>query len=150
MYTGLFVVAGAVFTAMVLISESIHLALSKAAEAGDQEALPALVRLDEWAGASSVPAAVAMLIGAATAMVTTWAFPGWLGALTGVVALLLIVGLLGISEEPGAPILDLLDLSGVLLLLAWVLATSVVLVLRPGDGPHDEPGQMRDSGRLAA
>ena len=86
MFSGLFVVAGAVFVSTILISEGLYLALVQGSEsAGDDPAvLRTLVVLDNSVGAAVVPAGIAMFLGAAGAILTTRALPAWLGWLAGV------------------------------------------------------------------
>jgi hypothetical protein len=77
MTAGLFVVAGAVFAAMILVSEGLYLAYVQAAESADPSVLPTIAALDDWVGIGTVPAGVAMMIGATGAILSTHAFrPG--------------------------------------------------------------------------
>ena len=153
MFAGLFVVAGTVFYATILVSEGLYLALVKGASAADPSALPALVQLDSWVGAATVPAGVAMFIGVTGAILATRALPAWLGWLGAATGLLLLVSIIGVFEDDvdDGGIIGLLGFIGFLLLMVWVLATSIVLLVKARDtGPYDEPGQMRDAGHLAA
>jgi hypothetical protein len=153
LFSGLFVVAGTVFYATILVSEGLYLALVKAATSADTSVLPAIAALDNWVGAATVPAGVAMFIGATGAILTTHALPSWLGWLGAVTGLLLLASVGGIFEDAidDDGILGLLGFGGFLLFMVWVLAASIVLLMKSREtGPYDEPGQMRDSGRLAA
>lgn len=149
MLSGLFVVAGAVFYATILVSEGLYLALVKAASE-TPEAVPTLAVLDNWVGAVTVPAGAAMFGGAAIAILTTRALPGWLGWLAGATGLLLLISVVAIFSDDQEGPLDLVGFGGFILFLVWVLATSIVLLLRPGGGPFDEPGQMRSADTRAA
>ena len=64
MFAGLFVVGGAIFAAIILVSEGFAPGPLEGSDRGRRRALPALVRLDDWAGLSGLPAAVAMFLGA--------------------------------------------------------------------------------------
>jgi hypothetical protein len=134
MYAGLFVVGGAAFAAVFLLSAGFDLAVLTADEA-DVEA--ALLPLPNWAGLSAVPAAVAMCLGAATAIVTSQAFPTWLGLLTVALGFVFLLGAFRVFGEEGGGALDSVGLVSYLLVNAWVLAASVLLLLRPGDGRND-------------
>jgi hypothetical protein len=144
MLAGLFVVSGAVFYATILVSEGLYLALVQGATQ-NPEALPTLAVLDNWVGAATVPAGVATFLGAAAAVLTTRALPAWLGWLAGLTALLLLVSILAVFSEGDEGPLGFVGFGGFLLFLIWVLATSIVLLLRPGGDPFDEPGQMRSA-----
>ncbi|TFV72994.1 hypothetical protein E4P39_16075 [Blastococcus sp. CT_GayMR19] len=132
MFAGLFVVAGAVFAATIAVSERLHLALVQGADtAGDDPAvLRTLVVLDNWVGAATVPAGVAMFLGAAMAILTTRALPAWVGWLAGVTGLLLVVSLGAVFDDSEEGVLGFAGFGGFLLFLVWVLATSIVLLLR--------------------
>jgi hypothetical protein len=152
MFAGLFVIGGAVFYSTILVSEGLYLALVKAATSADPSVLLPLAQLDNWVGAGTLPAAVAMLVGATGAILTTRALPSWLGWLGAVTALLLLVSVAGVFEDDvDDGVLGFVGFGGFLLFMVWVLATSIMLLLKAGGaGPYDEPGQMRASGRLAA
>lgn len=152
LFAGLFAVAGTVFYATILVSEGLYLALVKAASNADPSALPTLAQLDDWVGATTVPAGVAMFIGATGAILTTRALPAWLGWLAAVTGLLLLVSTAGVFEDDiDDSIIGVAGFGGFLLFMVWVLAASIVLLVKArGSGPYDEPGQMRAEGRLAA
>src|SRR3712207_3544732 len=71
MMSGLFAIAGAAFTATILVSSGIYLALVQAADSADPSTLPTLEALDYWVGLCTVPVAVAMMIGATGAILST-------------------------------------------------------------------------------
>lgn len=152
MFAGLFVVAGAVFYATILISEGLYLALVKAASSADPAVLPALAQLDNWVGSSTLPAGVALFIGATGAILTTRALPSWLGWLAAVAGVLLVVSIAGVFEDDvDDGVLSFAGFGGFLLFMVWVLAASIVLLIKASrPGSYDEPGQMRAEGRLAA
>jgi hypothetical protein len=134
MFAGLFVIAGAVFAATIAVSEGLYLALVQGADtAGDDPAvLRTLVVLDNWVGAGTLPAGVAMLLGATMAVLTTRALPVWLGWLAGVTGVLLVVSLGAVFDDTEEGVLGFAGFGGFLLFLIWVLATSIVLLLRAG------------------
>jgi hypothetical protein len=133
MFAGLFAIAGAAFAATILVSEGIYLTLVQAASTTDVEAtLPTLAALDYWLGICTVPVAVAMLIGAAGAILGTHALPVWVGWLAGLVAVLLVLSLAAVYETDDETVLVTIGgFGGFLLFLVWTLATSVVLLMRP-------------------
>lgn len=142
LFSGLFVIAGTVFYATILVSEGLYLALVKAASSADASVLPALVQLDNWVGAATVPAGVAMFIGVTGAILTTRALPAWLGWLGAVAGLLLLLSVAGVFEDDidDEGILGLLGFAGFLLFMVWVLAASIALLMKAGgSGPYDEP-----------
>ncbi|TFV86266.1 DUF4386 family protein [Blastococcus sp. CT_GayMR16] len=152
MLSGLVAIAGAAFVAMILVSEGIYLAFVKGATEGDAAALPALAVLDDWVGASTVVPGTALFAAIAAAILTTRALPAWLGWLSALAALSLLVSVLGVfqsTDDEGA--LGFVGFAGFLLLLIWVLAASVVLLMKAGgSGGYDEAGPMRASGQVAA
>lgn len=131
MMAGLFGLAGAAFAATILVSEGLYLALVQAAESADPSTLPTLATLDYWVGLCGIPAAVAMLIGATGATLSTHALPAWLGYLSGLNAVLLVLSLAAVFEADEESVLVAIGgFGGFLLLLIWSLATSVVLLMR--------------------
>jgi hypothetical protein len=138
MFAALVLAAGAAVLTLMLVSSGLYLALVQYASAGqpDPAALPALIALNDWVGAGIVPAGVAMFLAAAVAILTTRALPRWLGWLAAVTALLLLISLAGIVQNtPEEGVLGIVGFAGFLLFLVWVLATSIVLLLRPGRQP---------------
>jgi hypothetical protein len=132
MFSGLFAIAGAAFSATILVSEGLYLAYVQAAENADPSVLPTIARLDDWVGIGTVPVAVAMMIGAAGAILSTHALPVWLGWLAGLNAVLVLLSLGAVFESDDESVLvSIGGFGGFLLLLIWVLATSVVLLMRP-------------------
>jgi hypothetical protein len=49
----------------------------------------------------------------------------------------LVVSAVRIFGEAGAGALDSAGIAGFLMINAWLLAASALLLLRPGDGPND-------------
>jgi hypothetical protein len=133
MFSGLFAIAGAAFAATILVSEGLYLAMVQAASTADVEAtLPTLAVLDYWVGIVGIPAAVAMMIGAAGAILGTHALPVWTGWLAGLVAVLLVFSLAAVYETDDETVLVTIGgFGGFLLFLVWTLATSVLLLMRP-------------------
>jgi hypothetical protein len=141
MFAGLFVIAGAVFAATIAVSSGLYLALVQGADdaEGDPAVLRTLVILDNWVGAGTVPSAVAMFIGAAMAILTTRALPVWLGWLAAVTGLLLVVSVGAIFDDSEEGVLGFAGFGGFLLFLVWVLAASIVLLMRAGRDPSPTP-----------
>jgi hypothetical protein len=132
MFAGLFGLAGAALAATILVSEGLYLAYIQAAESADPSVLPTIAALDDWVGVGTVPAGVAMMIGATGAILSTHALPVWLGWLAGLNAVLLVLSLGAVFETDDESVLvGVGAFGGFLLLLIWVLATSVVLLRRP-------------------
>jgi hypothetical protein len=134
MFSGLFAVAGAVFASTILVSEGLYLALVQGADSAGEE--PAVVRtlvvLDNWVGAATVPAGAAMFLGATMAILATRALPAWLGWLAAVTGLLLVVSLGAVFDDTEEGVLGFAGFGGFLLFLVWVLAASIVLLMRAG------------------
>jgi hypothetical protein len=138
LFSGLFVVAGTAFLSVFLVSEGIYLALVEAPAVGaDPVALPALTVLNNWATAAILPAGAAMFLGAAGAIVSTRALPAWLGWFAGALSVLLLVGIAGVFEtsEDGTGFLGIVAFVSFLLILAWTIAVSIVLLQRAGRTP---------------
>jgi hypothetical protein len=134
MLAGLFAIAGAAFVATILVTDGMYLALVQAADTlEDPSALPALAVLDWWIGQGILPAGVALFGAAAAAILLTRALPVWLGWLAGLTALLLLISIGSVYEASGdeGP-LSFVAFGGFLLMLIWVLATSIVLFVRAG------------------
>lgn len=131
MMSGLFAIAGAAFSATILVSEGLYLALVQAAESADPSTLPTIAALDYWVGLCTVPVAVALVIGATGAILSTHALPAWLGYLSGLNAVVLVLAL-GAVYESGEEtwLVGIGGFGGFLLFLIWTLATSVVLLMR--------------------
>ena len=131
MLAGLFAIAGAVFTATILVSEGLYLALVQAARISDISVLPTIAALDDWVGVGTVPAGIAMMIGATGAILSTHALPAWVGWLSGLTAVLLVLSLLAVYETDDESVLvGIGGFGGFLLFLIWVLAASVMLLMR--------------------
>ena len=141
MFSGLFAIAGAVFVATIAISAGLYLALVQGAEtSGDPAVLPTLSVLNDWVGACTVPAGVAMFIGATGAVLTTRALPawlGWLGAVTGLFLLVSLAGVLDSDLEGG--VVEIFGFGGFLLFLVWTLAASLALLFTTRRTPEPTP-----------
>jgi hypothetical protein len=132
MMSGLFAIGSAAFAATILVSEGIYLALVQAAESADPATLPTIQVLDYWVGICGVPAGVAMLIGATGAVLSTHALPAWVGYLSGVTAVLLVLSLAAVFETDDESVLVAIGgFGGFLLFLVWALAASVLMLMRP-------------------
>lgn len=131
MMSGLFAIASATFAATILVSSGIYLALIQAAETADPSTLPTIQALDYWVGICTVPAGVAMMIGATGAILSTHVLPAWLGYLSGLTGALLVLSLAAVYESDEETVLvGIGGFGGFLLFLIWVLATSIVLLMR--------------------
>jgi MFS family permease len=137
MFAALVLAAGAAFVALMLISGGLHLALVQYASGGlhDPALLPALADLNQWVGAAILAPSVAMFLGATLAILTTRALPRWLGWLAAATAVLQLIALAGVFQTTIEGVVAIAAFFGFLLFLVWVLATSVVLLLRPGRQP---------------
>lgn len=136
MFAALILAAGAAFVTLMLISGGLHLTLVQYASGQhDPAVLPALTDLNQWVGAAILPPSVAMLLGAALAILTTRALPQWLGWLAAATAVLQLIALAGVFQTTVEGAVAIAALAGFLLFLVWVLATSLVLLLRPGRQP---------------
>jgi len=134
MFAALFAIAGAAFTATVLVNSGVYLTLVQAAgTVEDPGPVQTLALLDWWIGQGVLSAGVAMFGAAAVAIIVTRALPVWLGWLAGLTALLLLVSLGSVYETSGeeGP-LSFFGFGGFVLMLVWVLATSIVLFMRAG------------------
>jgi hypothetical protein len=131
MMAGLFGLAGAAFAATIVVSEGLYLAYVQAAESADPSTLPTIAALDDWVGVGTVPVGVAMMIGATGSILSTHALPAWLGYLSGLNAVLLLLSLGAVFESGDESVLvGVGGFGGFLLFLIWALATSVVLLMR--------------------
>lgn len=133
MFAALVLTAGAAFVALTLVAGGLYMALLQYASGPqpDPAVLSALTVLNEWVGGAVVPAGVAMFLGAALAILTTRALPLWLGWLAAATAVLLLVSLAGVFEaDPDGGVAGTAGFIGFLLFLVWILAASVVLLLR--------------------
>jgi hypothetical protein len=141
MFSALFVIAVAVFAATIAISEGLYLALVQGVDdaEGDPAVLRTLVILDNWVGGVTIPAGVAMFIGAAMVILTTRTLPAWLGWLAAVTALLLVLSIGAVFDDSEEGVLGFAGFGGFLLFLIWVLATSIVLLMRAGRDPSPTP-----------
>lgn len=146
LFSGLFALAAAVFYSTILVSEGLYLALVKAAQTAEPSALLPLALLDDWVGTAGIPALVAMFVGATGVILSTRALPVWLGWLGAVTAVLLLVALAGVfTDDVDAGVPGSAGAIGFLLYLVWVLAASIVLVLRGGGESHQSG--VRDADR---
>jgi hypothetical protein len=136
MLAGTFALGGAVFLSLLLVSDGLYLALVQSAVSHPQVLLT-LILLSEWIGVGGIPAAAGMLLGFGGAVLSSRALPIWLGWLGGAAGLLLLVSLVGVFEEDNeATVIAIAGFGGYVLLLAWALATSIVLLLRAGQEPR--------------
>jgi hypothetical protein len=137
--TALFGLAAAAFMSAILVSEGLYLALVQFAGEIDAASLAVLAALDNTVGAVVLPAGAAMFLGLAAAIVSTRAFPAWLGWLAAVTAVLLVVSLTGVFEGAGDEdegFVGIVGFAGFILLLVWFLAASILLLMRAGREPE--------------
>jgi hypothetical protein len=137
-FASLLRIAGTAYVAVLLLSLGAYLALVQYGSTSEPDAAvrTALDLLVGWLGAGQiVPALVAELaIGAA--VLTTGALPRWLGWLTAATAVFTLLSLAWNIQTATDGILGIADTIGFWLSVAWVLAISLVLLLRPGDEPE--------------
>jgi hypothetical protein len=135
MFSGLVAIAGAVFVAMIMASEGLYLALvtGTAKIDVDPAVFTTLAVLNDWVGDAVVPAAVALFLGLAGAVVSTRSLPHWLGWWAAGTSVVLIVSLAGVFEEnPDDGVAGVFGFAGFILMVLWVLATSIVMLMRAG------------------
>lgn len=151
MFSALFVVAGSVFAATIAVSEGLYLALVQGAvdADGDPAVLRTLVVLDTWVGGVTIPAGIAMFLGAAMVILTTRTLPAWLGWLAAVTGLLLVVSIGAVFDDMEGGVLGFAGFGGFLLFLVWVLATSIVLLMRAGRDSAPAPREPGAAARAA-
>jgi hypothetical protein len=151
MFSALFALAGAVFAATIAISEGLYLALVQGADdaEGDPAVLRTLVILDNWVGGVTIPAGIAMFLGAAMAILTTRTLPAWLGWLAAVTGLLLVLSIGAVFDDSEEGVLGFAGFGGFLLFLVWVLATSIVLLMRAGRDVAPAPREPGAAARAA-
>ena len=151
LFSGLFAIAGAVFAATVAVSGGLYLALVQGVEIiEDPAVLPTLSVLNDWVGMCTLPAATAMFIGATGAILTTRALPAWLGWLGAVTGLLLLVSLAGVLDsDPREGVIDLFGFGGFLLFLVWSLAASLALLFTTRRSPDPTPREPGAAARAA-
>ncbi|UZX02184.1 DUF4386 family protein [Arthrobacter sp. CDRTa11] len=138
MFAALVLTAGTAVGALMLVSGGLHLVLIQYASGGqsDPAVLPALAVLNQWVGAAILPPSIAMFLGAAVAILTTRALPRWLGWVAAATALLQLIALAGVFQTTIEGVVGIAAFVGFLLFMVWVLATSVVLLIRPGRQPN--------------
>ena len=101
MFAGLLAIGGAVFAAVIMVSEGLYLAMvtGTAEIAEDPAVFTTLAVLNDWVGFAGIPAGAALFLGAAAAIVGTHALPRWLGWWAAEISVLLIVSLGGVFQE---------------------------------------------------
>lgn len=114
-----------------------HGAFLALVEAADKEREPAAIRalleLDNTLFTGSLFALVAFYVGVALSVIPLRSLPVWLGWSAAALALLFAIAALGIfSEDYDGPLFGILLPLGLLAHLLWLLATSVVMLLRAG------------------
>lgn len=135
LFSGVVAIAGAAFAATIMVSEGIYLAMvSGTAEIGEDPAVfTTLAVLNDWVGFAGVPAAAALFLGAAAAIVATRTLPHWLGWWAALIAVLLIVSLGSVFQEDVDDAgLVWAGFAAFVLMMLWTLATAVVLLRHAG------------------
>ena len=128
--------AGIATTTGVLVSNGVVASVVAAVDEDyEQQAVQALLGLDNTVFLGTAFAFAAFYLAAAVVIVATAVLPRWLGWVAAAVGVLIVVGFLGVfgSESDGGDI-GVLVFIGFLLGLAWTLATSIVLLMRSGRG----------------
>jgi len=136
--TGLFALASAAFISLILVSEGLYLTLVQNADQIDPSALSALSALDNTVGAAILPAAAAMFLGVAAAIVSTRTLPAWLGWFAALTAVLLVVSMTGVFADPLEEdgFVGIVGFAAFILMVLWFLAASIVLLMRAGREPE--------------
>ena len=151
MFSALFAIAGAVFAATIAISEGLYLALVRGVDdaEGDPAVLRTLVILDNWVGGVTIPAGIAMFVGAAMVILMTRTLPAWLGWLAAVTALLLVLSIGAVFDDSEEGVFGFAGFGGFLFFLVWVLAMSIVLLLKAGRDTSPTPREPGAAERAA-
>jgi hypothetical protein len=144
------VVLGGVGTAVIiLISSGVFLALIEAADEGrEPAAVRALFELDEVVFLGIGWTSAAFYAGAALSTLATGSLPRWLGWVAAGLAVLFVVGFLGVfSEADDGGVLGVIFFVGVLVNFLWILVTSIVMLRA---GPRPGAARPRAEGASAA
>jgi hypothetical protein len=126
----LVVLGGVGTTTIILLANSVLFALVDAADAGrEPDAIRALFELDQTLFLGVGWTSAAFYLGVALSSLATGSLPRWLGWVAAVLALLFVVGFLGIfSEDDEGGALGALFFIGLLVNFLWILATSIVML----------------------
>jgi hypothetical protein len=132
-FSAMYLVGGVLSEAVFLVSVGLHMADVQFGLSGapGQEGLPALGVLAGWVSVSARPATAAMYLGAAAVILTTRVFPRWAGWLALAVAGALLISLVGMFvPDPLAVVVRAVDWLGWTLNMGWIVAMSVLVLVR--------------------
>ena len=101
MFAGLFVIGGAIFAAIVLVSEGFHLALLKAATGGRRRGAAGARAARRLGGFVRPPRRCGDVRRSCAEIGTSQAFPTWLGLASGAVAVVLVFSAVQVFDEGG-------------------------------------------------
>jgi hypothetical protein len=136
------VLLGGLGIAMVLlVSSGVTLALVEAADEGREEAIPALIELDNilfiLGGGITIATFYA---GVALSAIPTGSLPRWLGWIAAAFAVVFPIALLGVfSEDDEGGVLGAVFFIVLLVNFLWILAASIVMLLRSRAAPGERP-----------
>jgi len=138
-------VAGTVNVAVLLVSRGCYLALVQYGSTGapDSATLTTLTWLPSWLGQAQLPAALVESLAIAAAALTTGALPRWLGWLGGLTAVFALLSIGWYIQTATDGVLGTADSVGSWVSVAFFLAISVVLLVRAGERPKEDPAPGR-------
>jgi hypothetical protein len=115
---------------IVLVANVVLFALVEAADEGrEPAAVRALFQLDQSIVLAIGWTSAAFYLGVALSSLATGSLPRWLGWLAGLLAVVFVVGFLGIfSDEDEGGALGAVFFIGIALNFLWILATSIVML----------------------
>jgi hypothetical protein len=134
--------AGGIITvAGVLAAGGVGAALVEAVDEGyGNEAVSALIALDNTLFLGTVFSFAAFYAAAGVAILLHGGLPRWLGWVAVAIAIVMVVGMLGLfSESDDGGALGVLVFIGLLVGLAWTLATSIVMLVQGRPQPPSTP-----------
>ena len=136
-----FLVAGVVNVAVLLVGRGSYLAVVQYGSTSqpDAAALTALAVLGGWVVAASILPGLVGNVAIAAAILTTGALPRWLGWLATVAAFFALLSLAWFLQTSTDGILGVADAIGSWVSIAFFVAASVLLILRPGNRPDQRP-----------
>jgi hypothetical protein len=115
---------------IILVSSGVFLALIEAADEGrEPAAVRALFELDEIVFIVIGWTSAAFYAGVALSSLSTRSLPSWLGWIAAALAVVFVVGFLGVfSESDEGGVLGVIFFIGLLVNFLWVLAASILML----------------------
>jgi hypothetical protein len=128
--------------AIVLVANGVFLALIEAADEGrEPAAVRALFELDEVVFLGFGWTSAAFYTGAALSSLATRSLPRWLGWVAALLAVVFVVGFLGVfSEDDEGGVLGVVFFIGFIVNVLWILAASIVM-LRSSPAAREAAGR---------